>query len=169
MCISLNASIKAPTGDTYLVQQIFSDATAAKGNLNPCIPDNGPFFGAGLWSGNSEESQITISTDQSGKGSAKFKIEPFAYDPSFGPIAFYAVGSWLPAGVTLTPDIARRRDSAGNVIGTKIWGNPGSTSEITISVDSTFQNNGQPVPILIIAHNYDKSRFNIWWGSLLVN
>jgi hypothetical protein len=169
MCLAVNATLTG-NGQTYLVQRIFSDATAAKGNLNPCLTDDGPFFGVGLWSGGSDQSQISITRDQNGNGSATFKLEPFAYDQSVGPIQFYTIGSLIPAGVTFQPDIARRKDMNGNILGTILWGAAGSTATITVKVDSTYQPGllGGPVPLLFIARNADKSRTNVWWGSVSI-
>ncbi|MDB4965908.1 MAG: hypothetical protein JWN44_1597 [Myxococcales bacterium] len=175
MCLSVNADIKAPDGETYSVQRLYSNVNAVKnGADDPCadpFTPKLPYFGAGLWSGGSDQSLISI-TRTGGKGSATIKIEPFAYDAAFGPVAFYVAGSLLPTGMTLTPDIARRRDpnDATKVLGIKVWGNPGSTTNITVNVDNTFAaaNVGRPQTFLIIAHNYDKSLFNVWWGTAIV-
>jgi hypothetical protein len=174
LCIAMNASIKSPAGDTYNVQKIFSDAAAAAGN-KPFCPDpsvaSDPFWGAGVYSGGTNDAVISV-TRTGGKGSATFKIEPFSYDPNFGAMSFYVVGSLLPAGVTLTPDIARRADpnNPGGVLGMRAYGLPGSTTTVTLNVDSTFPaaSVGKVNPILVIAQTPDKSRLSIWWASLTV-
>jgi hypothetical protein len=174
MCLTVNADIKAPDGETYSVQRLYSHANAVKnGSEDPCVDPftpKLPYFGAGLWSGSATDPSMISISRVGGKGSTKIKIEPFAYDASFGPIAFYVPGSLLPKGMTLTPDIARRADpnDPTKVLGSKAWGNPGSTTEITVSVDNTFTSVNQPITFLIIAHNYDKSLFNIWWGTAIV-
>ncbi|HWE29796.1 MAG TPA: hypothetical protein VHB97_17420 [Polyangia bacterium] len=174
LCIAMNASIKSPAGDTYLVQKIFSDAAAAAGN-KPFCPDpsvaTDPFWGAGLYSGGTNDAVISV-TRTGGKGSATFKIEPFSYDPNFGAMSFYIVGSLLPAGVTLTPDIARRADpnNPGGVLGMRAYGLPGSTTMVTLNVDNTFPATsvGQVNPILIIAQTPDRAKLSIWWASFTV-
>jgi hypothetical protein len=173
-CIAMNASIKSPAGDTYMVQKVFSDANAAAGNKwwcpDPSLP-NDPYWGAGLYSGGTNDAVISISRT-GGKGSATIKIEPFSYDPNFGPMSFYVVGSLLPAGVTLMPDIARRADpnNPGGVLGMRAYGVPGSTTMVTVNVDNTFPaaSVGKVNPILIIAQSLDKTKVSIWWGSLTV-
>jgi hypothetical protein len=174
ICIAMNANIKVDSTTTYTVQRIFSDAAAAAGNkpfcLDPVNP-NSPFWGAGLYSGGSNDAAISISRT-GGKGSATIKIEPFSYDPNFGPMSFYVVGSWLPAGVTLTPDIARRADpnNPGGVLGMRAYGVPGSTTMVTVNVDNTFPQTsvGQVNPFLIIAQTLDKTNLSVWWGSITV-
>jgi hypothetical protein len=173
-CIAMNASIKSPAGDTYMVQKVFSDANAAAGNKwfcpDPSLP-NDPYWGAGLYSGGTNDSVISISRT-GGKGSATIKIEPFSYDPNAGAMSFYVVGSLLPAGVTLTPDIARRADpnNPGGVLGARAYGVPGSTTTVTVNVDNTFPaaSVGRVNPILIIAQSLDKTKASIWWASLTV-
>lgn len=169
MCISLNTKIKADATNTYLVQRLFSNAAAKLNNVNPCLPDDtAPFFGAGLYGNDaSNPSHITISRT-GGAGTATIKIDPFSYDPSFGPVGFYVVGSLLPKGVSISPDIAVRADPAhpGMKLGMVAYGNPGSTNTFTVNVDSTFTSTGRPSTFLIIARNLAKTRYNIWWGSL---
>lgn len=171
LCISLNESIAADATNTYLVQRLWSNSVAVANNADPCIPTdaNTKWFGAGLYSGNTDQSLINITLDGSGKGSAQIKIEPFSYDPNFGAMGFYVVGSLLPTGVTLTPDIAVRRDAQGNQLGAVAYGNPGSTTNVTVNVDATYQPNGQPITFLIIARNLTKTHYNVWWGTLLIN
>ena len=173
-CIAMNASVKSPAGDTYSVQKIFSDAAAAAGNKWFC-PDpnapNDPFWGTALYSGGTNDNAVSIART-AGKGSATVKFEPFSYDPNFGAMSFYVVGSLLPAGVTLTPDIARRADpnNPGGVLGMRAYGLPGSTTMVTINVDSTFPaaSVGKVNPILIIAQTPDRAKLSIWWASLTV-
>jgi hypothetical protein len=172
LCIAMNATIKATATDTYVVQRIFSDAAAAAGNkpfcLDPVNP-NSPFWGAGLYSGGTNDAAISVSRT-GGKGSTTIKIEPFSYDLNFGAMSFYVVGSWLPAGVKLTPDIARRSDGNGGVLGMRAYGVPGSTTMVTVNVDNTFPTTsvGKVNPFLIIAQTPDKTDLSIWWGSLTV-
>ncbi len=40
---------------------------------------------------------------------------------------------------------------------------------VTVNVDASYQATGSPIPVLIVARNYDKSRTNIWWGAITVN
>jgi len=174
LCIAMNANIKVDATTTYQVQRIFSDAAAAAGNKPFCVDPvspNSPFWGAGLYSGGTNDAAISISRT-AGKGSATIKIEPFSYDPNFGPMSFYVVGSWLPAGVTLSPDIARRADpnNPGGVLGMRAYGVPGSTTMVTVNVDNTFPQTsvGQVNPFLIIAQSLDKTNVSIWWGSITV-
>jgi hypothetical protein len=172
-CLAMNASIKATATDTYLVQRIFSDAAAAAGNkpfcLDPVNP-NSAFWGAGLYSGGSNDALISIPRT-GGKGSVTVKIEPFSYDPNFGAMSFYVVGSLLPTkGVTLSPDIARRSDGNGGVLGMRAYGLPGSTTMVTFNVDNTLavSDVGKVFPILIIAQTPDRTNLAIWWGSMKV-
>jgi hypothetical protein len=172
LCIAQNEMIPSGTGDTYNVQRVFSDAAAAKGNVWYCpwtVNPTRPWFGAGLYSGGTNDAVIKI-TRTAGKGTANIKIEPFAYG-DVGPIGFYVVGSWLPTkGVTLVPDIARRSDGNGGVLGTRIWGNAGSTTMVQVNVDSTLAATdvGKVWPFLVIAHNQDKSQISAWWASLQI-
>lgn len=169
MCINLNHKLKSAAGDEYLVQRMYSDSAAAAGTADPCLPGDGPYFGAGLYGNNpSDLHVVTITRDNTGKGSATIKIEPFAMDPSVGPIGFYVVGSLVPDGVTLSPNIARKRDANGNVVGMRIWGNPGSTTEVKVNVDATFQPTLRPTPFLVVAQTQDLVRVNIWWGTLVI-
>ena len=172
ICIAMNASIQADATTTYSVQKVFSDANAAAGNKWWC-PDpskpNDPYWGAGVYSGGTNDAVIKVSRT-GGKGSTTFKIEPFSYDPNFGPMSFYVVGSLLPAGVSLTPDIARRADpnNPGGVLGMRAYGVPGSTTTVTLNVDNTFSSVGQVIPILVIAQSLDRTRVSTWWASLQV-
>ncbi len=171
LCLSLNASIAADATNTYLVQRLWSNSVAVANNSDPCLPmDTGTqWFGAGLYSGGTDQSVIQITRDSSGKGSAQVKIEPFAFDPNYGPMGFYVIGSLLPTGVKLTPDIAIRTDAQGNKMGSVMYGNPGSTTNVTVNVDSTYVADGQPITFLIIARDELKAHYNIWWGTLIVN
>jgi hypothetical protein len=175
MCLSVNADIKAPDGTVYSVQRLYSNKNALlSGSADPCAdPFNPklPYFGAGLWSGDTTDQSLISIQRVGGKGSAKIKIEPFAYDANFGPVGFSVAGSLLPAGMTLTPDIARRRDpnNPNNILGQRAWGNPGSTINVTVSVDNTFTATNQPITFLILARNYDASLTNVWWGTVIVN
>lgn len=170
LCISLNASIAADATNTYLVQRLWSNSVAVANNADPCLPAdaNTMWFGAGLYSGGTDQSLISITRDGSGKGSAQIKIEPFSYDPNFGAMGFYVVGSLLPTGVSLTPDIAIRTDAQGNKMGMVAYGNPGSTTNVTVNVDSTYVANGQPITFLVISRNVTKTHYNIWWGTLVI-
>ena len=170
LCISLNASMAADATTTYMVQRLWSNSVAVANNADPCVPAdaNTPWFGAGLYSGGTDQSLISITLDASGKGSAQIKIEPFSFDPNFGAMGFYVVGSLLPAGVTLTPDIAVRTDASGMKMGSVAYGNPGSTTTVTVNVDSTYQANGQPITFLILSRNVAKTHHNIWWGTLII-
>ncbi|MGZ7087527.1 MAG: hypothetical protein ACXVIH_14460, partial [Ilumatobacteraceae bacterium] len=164
LCLSLNSSIAADATNTYMVQRLWSNSIAIANNADPCIPvdANTMWFGAGLYSGNSDQSVINVTLDASGKGSAQFKIEPFAFDPSFGPVGFYVVGSLLPAGITLTPDIAVRTVN-GMRVGAVAYGNPGSTTNLTVNVAPPYTADGNPITFLIIARNVTKTHYNIWW------
>ena len=166
MCLSLNASIAADASTTYLVQRLWSNSIAVANNGDPCIPvETGTqWFGAGLI-GNSV---INITRDSSGKASTPFKIEAWEMDPSFGPIGFYIVGSFLPAGVTITPNIAITT-SNGTQTGAVQYLNAGGTFNGTINVSSAYQPDGQPITMLIISRNETKTHYNIWWGMLLIN
>src|SRR5439155_9150788 len=79
MCLSVNADLKAADGTVYSVQRLYSNKNATlNGSDDPCqdpFTPKLPYFGAGLWSGNSDQSLITI-TRVGGKGSAKIKFEP---------------------------------------------------------------------------------------------
>ena len=170
LCISLNTKIMADATHTYQVQRIYSDAAAALNNVNPCVPDDtAPFFGAGLYGTDAANPSVIQIPRTASKGSVTVKIEPFSYDPNFGAVGFYVVGSLLPAGVTLSPDIAVRTKN-GMKMGSVAYGNPGSTTMLTVSVDSTFPaaQVGHPQTFLIIARNVTKTRYNIWWGTLVV-
>jgi hypothetical protein len=168
MCISLNAKIQATATDAYLVQRLYSDVAAAANNVDPCLPDDGKFFGAGLYGTSaSNPSVIDIATDANGNGSATIKIEPFSYDASFGPVGFYVAGSLLPTGITLTPDIAIRTEN-GMRVGEVLYGNPGSTTTVTVKVDSRYQPTGRPETFLVISRDVMKTRYNVWWGTINV-
>lgn len=171
LCISLNTTFKSPAGDSYMVQRLYSNQIAMAGNDDPCQPGDGPYFGAGLYGTDPQDPHVVSVNRVNGTGTVTIKIEPFAYDASVGPIGFYVAGSLVPAGVKASPNILRSRDAMGNVVGTEVWGNPGSTTTVTITVDSTFssQDVGNPFPFLVVAHNADKSRYQIWWGTMVVN
>jgi hypothetical protein len=178
MCLVLDAKLTATTGEVYQVQRLFSNVIAKmNGSVDCCQDPNSPplpYFGAGLWSGLTDQSLIEIAR-VSGRGQVAIKIEPFAYDPNqtiFGPVGFHVVGSQLPKGVTLTPDIARRPDpnNPGQILGMRAWGVPGSTTMVTVTVDNTFPaaSVGSPIPFLIVAYDYNRTIFNNWWGTLIV-
>jgi len=107
---------------------------------------------------------------QDGSGAAMFKLEPFAYDNTVGPIQFFIVGSVVPAGVTFDPDIAVRADPMnpmGPPLGNRIWGNPGSTTSVKVTFAAGWDQLGlrQPVQVLVIARTMD-GRTNNWWASI---
>ena len=181
MCLAVNATIQATPTTSYMVQQLYSNATVAADNAaptgpntNPCVPStDGPYFGAAFWSGDTSnsgqnQSVLAVTLASNGTGTGTFNIEPFEYDPSVGPIEFFVAGSFLPAGVTLDPDIAIRSDPSnpnGPPLGTRLWANAGSTIPIKVNFDSTYMNDGQPVQVLVVAETQSK-RLNIWWASI---
>lgn len=82
-------------------------------------------------------------------------------------MGFYVAGSLLPAGVTLTPDIAVRTVN-GTRMGSVAYGVPGSTTNVTVNVAPPYTIDGQPITFLIIARNLTKTHYNIWWGTLVI-
>jgi hypothetical protein len=139
---------------------------------DPCLPADGPWFGAAFDSGDAQNPGELKVTRTNGAGEATFKIIPFAYDNSVGPIAFYIPKSLVPAGVTFDPDFAAGIDPTTNkpAPGAPIYANPGSTVTIKVKVDSTYQPSSILMPefqLLIVARNADKSRYNLWWADIL--
>jgi hypothetical protein len=170
LCLSLNASIAADATNTYMVQRLWSNSVAVADNADPCLPAdaNTKWFGAALDSGGSDPSIINVTRDASGKGSTSFKIDAFEYDSSFGPIGFYVIGSLLPTGVTMTPNIAINVDASGNQTGAVAYANAGGVYTATVNVDATYTGGGEPITVLIISRNETKTHYNIWWGTLII-
>jgi len=171
LCLSLNATIAADATTSYVVQRLWSNSVAVANNADPCVPvdDNTKWFGAGLVSGNTDPAIINVTRNaQSKSGSQTFKIEAWEMDPSFGPIGFYIIGSLLPAGVTITPNIAINTDANGNQTGAVAYLNAGGTFNGTVNVSSAYVPDGQPITVLIISRNETKTHYNIWWGVLLI-
>jgi hypothetical protein len=173
-CLNVNYKLNAPAlGKDFMVQRVYSDANAAKNNVDPCLINDGPFFGTGIWSGGTDQSVVTV-TRAGGTGSAKFKLEPFSYDNTVGEVEFTVVGSLLPAGVTLTPDIARRPDpnNPSGALGMRAFGKPGSSLEITVNVDSTYMppvslpGLTPPDPSLVVFSRLKDGHISVWWGTL---
>jgi hypothetical protein len=172
MCLSLNAGITAPSGAVYQVQRLYSNNVAIANVADPCLPSDGKaYFGASFYGdtgAGADVNTITVKRDSSGNGQATFNIEPFAYDSTVGPVRFYIYGPVVPAGVTFSPDVSRRPDPSNpnNILGAAIWGNPGSTTPITIKVDSTYVPDAQSprIELLIVAQTQD-GRFNVWWAN----
>ena len=171
MCLSLNATIAANATTNYTVQRLYSQTAAVANNTEPCLPpDTGTeWFGAGwvMTQTNAELVSITRNS-QTKTGTATVKVEAWEMDPSFGPIGFYVVGSLLPAGVTMTPNIAINVDSSGNQTGAVQYANAGGVVSVTINVASTYVADGQPITLLLISRNETKSHYQIWWGNLII-
>ena len=172
LCVELNAK-QTWTSGTYMVQRLFSNAIAMANNDDPCLPKEGPWFGAAFDSGDATtpgELKVTLT---GGAGEGTFKILPFAYDPSVGPIAFYVPKSLVPAGVTFEPDFAAGTDPATGMPapGQPIYANPGSTVTMKVKFDSSYQKPmglQQTLQLLIVARTADKSRYNLWWAATLL-
>jgi hypothetical protein len=170
LCLELNAKI-TENNQTYLVQRLYSDKTAGLGNANPCQNDDGPYFGAALVGNDkTDPSVVNVALNTKGTGSATFKMEPFSYDAAnMGPIAFMLAGDMIPPGITFSPDFARRADPKDptKILGMKLFGNPGSTTTVTVNVDSTYQADGRPIQLLFFSKT-KTGRLNIWWGNLVI-
>ena len=171
LCLQLNSKQTWASG-TYLVQRLFSNAIAMANNDDPCLPSDGPWFGASFDSGDAAKPGELTVTLTAGAGQGTFKILPFAYDAAVGPIAFYVPASLIPAGVTFEPDFAVGKTMAGTPApGQVIWANPGSTVNMTVKIDPSYQKPigfGQPtaIQLVIVARNQDKSRLNLWWADI---
>ena len=118
----------------------------------------------------SDESVVTVNRTN-GVCSATFTLQPFSYDTSVDEIEFSIVGSLLPAGVTVTPDIARRADpnNPNGVLGMRAFGKPGSTMQITVNVDATYQASPQGPPNLVVFSRIKSGQISVWWGTLNIN
>ncbi len=171
MCLSLNATLQGDGSNMYQVQRLYSQTVAVANNDEPCLPaDPGTqWFGAGwVMSASSPESITITRNSQSKTGSAKVNIETWEMDPSFGPIGFYVVGSLLPTGVTMTPNININVDAQGNQTGAVAYANAGGVTPVTINVASTYLAVGLQITLLLISRNETKTHYQIWWGSLLI-
>ena len=153
--------------------RLYSNAVAMANNADPCVPnDQGPWFGDAFDSGDASKPGELAVPLTNGTGQATFKILPFEYDPSVGPIAFYILGAVIPQGVTFDPDIAVKTDpTTGQVMsGHVMYANAGSTVTVTVKFDSTYVKPGPLAPstvqLLIVARTEDKSRYNLWWADL---
>jgi hypothetical protein len=167
MCLALDAKLKSAAGDTYDVSRLYSNAAALSGVVNPCLPDDGPFFfGATVVSTDkTHPSRITVTRTPGGSGTAMFNVETFAYDPSVGPIVFAFTQDFLPPGFSFTPDYLRRLDSSGMVIGGKGEAWAGTTIPMTVTVDATVQK-GSYAPMLFAVTT--DGRLNIYWPTFVV-
>lgn len=171
LCVELNAKQTFASG-TYMVQRLYSNAIAMANSGDPCIPTDAAWFGAAFDSGdttNPNELKVTLS---GGTGQGTFKVLPFAYDSSVGPVAFYVPKSLVPAGVTFDPDFAAGVDPKTGMAapGQPIYANPGSTVTIKVKFDSSYQKPGPLSPpavqLLIVARTADKKRYNLWWSDI---
>jgi hypothetical protein len=171
-CLNVNYALTDTTiPKTYSVQRVYSDVNAGKNNVDPCLVNDGPFFGTGIWGGNtSNESVVTVNRTNN-VGSATFTLQPFSYDSSVDEVEFSIVGSLLPAGVTVTPDIARRADpnNPSGVLGMRAFGKPGSTMQITVNVDATYQPSGQGDPNLVVFSRIKSGQISVWCGTISIN
>ena len=171
LCLQLNSKQTWASG-SYMVQRLFSNAVAMANNNDPCLPSDGAWFGAAFDSGNAAKPGELTVTLTGGAGEGTFKILPFAYDASVGPIAFYVPKSLVPAGVTFEPDFAAGTDPTTGMPapGKPIYANPGSTVSIKVKFDSTYMKPGPfsppAVQLLIVARTEDKKRFNLWWADI---
>jgi hypothetical protein len=175
ICLEENINITAGT-QQYFVQRLWSESTWKAGNVDPCVPADGPWFGAAIIGNDAATSYNVNIPVTSGAGAADFTITPFSYDPNQGAIAFEIVGSTIPAGVTLSPDYAIRVDPNTGMImsGMKGYGLAGSTIKVHVAVDSSYQfpagQTSQTVPVLLfaISGSGPTRKVTNWWASFTI-
>ena len=164
ICSELDpVTITDAMGTTYSVQRLYSDAAALAGTSDPCVPGDGPFFGACVSSTNTDTTEVIIKT-VNGAGSATFNLETFS-ESDVGPIYFGVMGFPLPAGVTFSPDYRWDVDDMGNWTGITGDGFAGTTFPVTVTVDKTVQ---KGVYSLLIPTQTDSNRYNTFWATLRV-
>jgi hypothetical protein len=163
ICIEENITLTDGT-NPYVVQRLWSESAWKAGNVDPCVPADGPWFGAAIV--NSDAStpayNITVHVDATGKGSADFSMQPFSYDPTITSLRFELAASLIPAGLTLTPNIARTATSG--VLGT---GAPGTTFKVHI--DAVGAKTGKTGIVgFAVSGTGATERVTNWWGDIQI-
>ncbi len=130
----------APT--SYTVSRLYSAKIAAAGNADPCLPaPDVPYFGAAI-------APITVTTDDTGAGTATAEVEPFAYG-DVGQI------KW-----TIYAQIT------GVIFSTlKGSSNAGDTIPLTVTVTPASSYGTFPIEIYAVAKN---GRANLWFSSVTI-
>jgi hypothetical protein len=163
--ICIEENIVQMNGSTpYTVQRLWSEKAWQAGNVSPCVPADGPWFGAAI-AGNDTSAgaapyNIVVHVDNSGKGSADFTMQPFSYDNTITSMKFELVQSLMPMGIALTPNIARSATSG-------MWGTgaPGTTFKVHIDASGAQPGKTGILGFAVVGSGATQ-RVSNWWGSL---
>jgi hypothetical protein len=165
--ICLEENLVLMNGSTpYTVQRLWSEVAWKAGNVNPCVPADGPWFGAGIkgndTSANAPSWNVVVHVDKTGKGSADFEIWPFSYDKTITNMRFELVKSLMPAGITLTPDIARSSTSG-------MWGMgaPGTTFKVHVDASGAKTGKAGILGFAVVGTGATQ-RVSNWWGRIQI-
>jgi hypothetical protein len=151
LCVGLeiteHASIEVPDAGTvaenYVVTRLYSQAAAADGDRDPCVPTLGkPYFNVGI-----DPPQIMITADSSGKATLLGKVEPYAYG-DVGLIKWAFEGT--PSSIKITP--TEGQGIAGDTFYFKI--------EVTNAQQGTY-------PLTLFTQSA-KGGFNEWWSTITI-
>lgn len=152
LCTGLDTSYTAAAGDggapaTWTVTRFWSAKAAADPTQDPCVPAPPPpyaYFNAAF-----EENIFVVTQDQSGKGTATLRIQPFAVSGAFNRISWRLYAS--APGLTVSP-----------LTGS---GPPGSTQEVTFRVNAGAVPGTYTMWLTSSAKDYK----NVWYGALILN
>ena len=152
LCTGLDATMTAGSPDggaprQYNVTRFWSARAALDGTRDPCVPaPEAPYtwFNAAF-----EPNLMEITQDQSGKGTAILRIQPFAIDGAFNRISWRLFLS--APGLTVSP-------TTGS-------GPPGSTQEVTVRYNLGVQPGTYTMWLTASAKGYT----NVWYGALTIN
>ena len=155
LCTGLNAIMAVPPPDadagapdggagpvSYVVSRLYSAATAAAGDADPCFPAPAtPYFGAAI-------APVTVTTDDTGAGTASAEVEPFAY----GDVG--AIKWTVYAQIT-------------GVIFSTLKGSSmaGDTIPLTVTVTPAATLGTYPIEIYAVAKS---GRANLWYSSITI-
>jgi hypothetical protein len=165
ICIEENITLM--NGSTpYLVQRLWSEKTWMTGKADGCVPADGKWFGAAIVGNDTSPMapsySIVVHVDGSGNGTADFTMQPFSYDTSITTMKFELVASLMPAGITLTPNIARSA-TAG------VWGMgaPGTTFKVHVTAAGAAQGAAGILGFAVVGTGPTR-RISNWWGNLQI-
>jgi hypothetical protein len=157
LCVGLETKLTvspAPDGGapdsgapvTYVVQRLYSQKVAASGDSDPCVPApaSHPYFNVGV-----EPRDITVSTDDTGKGTFMAKIEPYAFG-DVGTLTWQLEGQPGP-GIKVSP--------------TQGTGDPGDTFALMVTVSGNAQTGTYPLMLVVKS---PKGDYNQWFSSITV-
>jgi hypothetical protein len=152
LCVGLDTKLtisSAPDGGapvTYVVQRLYSQKAAAAGNSDPCLPAPAthPYFNVGI-----EPRDITVATDNAGKGTFMAKIEPYAFG-EVGSLTWQLEGQ-PGAGIKVSP--------------TQGTGAPGDTFALMVTVSASAQTGTYPLSLIVKS---SQGGYNEWWSSITV-